>query len=262
MKTVFRLLFTGIIVTCAAVASATPTHVTVRVISKDAKFIGTSMGGMLITLRDAQTSELLTQGVTAGGTGDTKRIMTKDRRRGEALSTDDVAKFTSTLDLTEPRLVEVTAFGPLAQRQSAVSVSATQWLVPGKHVTGGDGWVLEVPGMVVDVLAPPAHLKITQVPARIEVNANVTMMCGCPIEPDGIWDAKRLEVKGLLKRNGETAGELAMAYAGTTSQFSGALTVNQPGAYDIIVYAYDVANGNTGLDRTSFVVELPALKKP
>ena len=36
---------------------AEPTDITVRVLSKDAKFVGTSMGGVRITLRDAETGE-------------------------------------------------------------------------------------------------------------------------------------------------------------------------------------------------------------
>jgi hypothetical protein len=36
-----------------AVASAEPTEIIVRVLAKDSKFVGTSMGGMRIILRDA-----------------------------------------------------------------------------------------------------------------------------------------------------------------------------------------------------------------
>ena len=38
-----------------AVASAEPTEIIVRVLAKDSKFVGTSMGGMRIILRDAHT---------------------------------------------------------------------------------------------------------------------------------------------------------------------------------------------------------------
>ena len=54
----------------------------IRVLGKDSKFIGTSMGGMRITLRDVHTGELLTS-VTVGGTGDTEQIMQpRGGRRG------------------------------------------------------------------------------------------------------------------------------------------------------------------------------------
>ena len=51
------------------------TQITVKVRTKDAKFLGTSMGGALVTLRDEQTGELLSKGVTQGSTGDTEHIL-------------------------------------------------------------------------------------------------------------------------------------------------------------------------------------------
>src|SRR5680860_1561305 len=56
-------------------ASAEPTDITVRVLGKDSKFVGSSMGGARVIVRDADTGEILAQGVTEGSTGDTKRIM-------------------------------------------------------------------------------------------------------------------------------------------------------------------------------------------
>jgi hypothetical protein len=250
-----RIFLAAFGVTVFALPSqAEPTHITLRVISKDAKFIGTSMGGVLITIRDAQTGELLAQGTTQGSTGDTGRIMKQDRKRGVPLSTEDAAKFSTTLDLNEPRLVEVTATGPLAQRQSAGRVSATQWIVPGKHLTGGDGWLLEMPGFVVDVVAPPAHVSFGGAPQRVELRANVVMMCGCPTEPGGLWDASRYEVRAMVKRNGTRISDVPFTYAGTTSQFAGVLSADQPGTYEAVVYAYDPHTGNTGLDMTTFIV--------
>lgn len=238
----------------AGAALAKPTEITVRAISKDAKFIGSTMGGVRITLHDVETGELLASGVTAGSTGDTKRLVEQPRKRGTPLSDPKSAKFTATLDLDRPRLVEVKAHGPLAQRQSAITVSSTQWVVPGKHVTGGDAWMLEMPGFVVDVLAPPAHVKIKGAPQKISLKANVTMMCGCPIEPGGKWDAKTYEVAALLTRNGKPAKTVPLAYAGKKSQFAAELEVKEKGVYEATVYAYDPANGNTGLDRVTFII--------
>lgn len=238
----------------AGPAAAAPTEVTVRVISKGGKFVGTSMGGVLVTIRDADTGELLAKGTTEGSTGDTARIMTEARAPAAVLSTEGAAAFTATLEIAAPRLIEVTAFGPLGQRQSANRVSATQWIVPGKHVTGGDGLLLTLPGFVVDVLDPPAHVKLTGAPQSVTLRANVTMMCGCPVTPGGLWDADAYEVKALIARDGEPYGETALAYAGSASQFAGELALDEPGAYEAVVYAYDPANGNTGLDAVTFVV--------
>lgn len=145
-------------------------------LSRDAKFVGTTMGGTHVLIRDAQTGAVLAEGLTQGGTGDTERIMKRDRKRGVPISTEDAAKFEAVVELKEPRLLEVVAFGPVAQRQAAVRVSSSQWVVPGRHLTGGDGWVLELPGLVVDVLAPPAHMALAGVPRAVELRANVVMM--------------------------------------------------------------------------------------
>src|SRR5665648_93926 len=84
------------------------------------------------------------------------------------------------------------AYGPLAQPQAAHRVVSSQWVIPGRGHTGGDGWVVELPGFVVDVLAPPAHVKLKGV-SKVDVRANVVMMCGCPIEPGALWDGDKYE---------------------------------------------------------------------
>jgi hypothetical protein len=239
----------------ASLAAAERTEITVRVLAKGAKFVGSSMGGVTITIRDAVTGELLATGVTRG-TGNTRAIMTQEHKRGTAVSTPDAAKFSAALELEEPRLVEISAHGPRAQQQAAARASVTQWLVPGRHVTGGDGVVLELPGFVVDVLAPGAHASVKPgKPGKVRVNANVRLMCGCPITPGGLWDASKYTVQARVQRDGKLIGEVPLRYAGKTSQFTATIDARQPGTYLVAVYAYDPKNGNTGLDMTSFVVE-------
>ena len=111
-----------------------------------------------------------------------------------------------------------------------------------------------MPGFAVDVLAPPAHVKLPAATKSVPITANVMMMCGCPIEPKGIWDAEAYTVKAVVKRDGDPWKSLDLAYAGSPSQFAGTLDIDGPGIYDVLVYAHDPANGNTGLDRTTFIV--------
>ena len=66
----------------AGVSGAAETRVMVRARTKDAKFIGTSMGGALVVIRKADTGEVLASGLTSGGTGDTRRIMNDPHVRG------------------------------------------------------------------------------------------------------------------------------------------------------------------------------------
>ncbi|HET7319264.1 MAG TPA: hypothetical protein VFK23_09025 [Nitrospirota bacterium] len=254
MKLNVMVLVLFIFVAAAASAQAVQTQITVRVKSKDAKFVGTSMGGALITIRNVQTGELLAKGYTSGGTGNTARIMKTPVSRGMTLSDESAAAYATTIDFDEPTLIEVTAYGPFAGLQSANRVSATQWVVPGKHITGGDGFLLELPGFVVNVEAPSAHSTLAGTPKAVTIRANITMMCGCPITPGGIWDASKIEVAALLSRNGQRTGVLPLQYAGTPNQFTGTWTIQEAGTYEAVVYAYDASNGNTGLDRVTFMV--------
>jgi len=128
-------------------------------------------------------------------------------------------------------------------------------VVPGRHLSAGDGWVIELPGFVVNILAPPARVANLEDAANVSVSAQVVMMCGCPVTPGGLWDATQYEVGMLVSREGEETIDVAMTHAGTGSRFSGELPVSDTGLYDISVYAYDPRTGNTGLDRTTIIVD-------
>jgi hypothetical protein len=143
----------------------------------------------------------------------------------------------------------------MANLQGANKVSATQWVVPGKHITAGDAWLMILPGFMVDVLAPPAHTRLDGPERTLKIEANVTMMCGCPLTPGGPWDADKMEVAALLKKDGQEMDLLVLRYAGTPSQFEGTLEIREAGVYQATVYAYDPASGNTGLDSTTFIIE-------
>src|SRR5207237_4497026 len=115
------------------------------------------------------------------------------------LPVDEASVFTASLDLDAPRLIRVTAYGPLAAQQSANTVSLTQWIYPGKNITGGGGFLLEIPGLVVQILNPPTHFLPKTAPPDIEIRANVTMMCGCPI---GVllWNPEQFEVMAVYNQ--------------------------------------------------------------
>lgn len=235
------------------VCSAEPTRVTVHVLSKGAKFVGTSMGGVSVVVREERTGRVLAEGKTAGDTGNTALIMNTPRNTGP-ISDGQSAGFTAVVNIEEPTYVEISAYGPLAQRQSANSVSITQWLLPGKDIVEGDAILLELPGFVVDILSPPAHANPGPAPQSIPIRANITMMCGCPITPGGLWDADKYEIKALIKKDGRPAGVRDLQYAGEPSQFATQYEATEPGVYEVTVYAFDKTNGNTGLDATTFSV--------
>ena len=246
------MLMTAAVAIAPAAALAEPTDITVRVISLGGKFIGSTMGGARIILRDAQSGEILAEGRTEGTTGDTARIMTGGPRN-IAVADGKTAAFHARIDIDEPRLVEVEAYGPLAQPQSAMRVTARQWVLPGRGVTAGDGWVLEMPGLVVDMVEPAAHRR-GQAGKAVRVAVNVALMCGCPIEPGGLWDAARFDVRATVRLDGRKVAELPLPYAGHTGYFAADLKLDRPGGYVITVAAVDGRTGATGVDRSSILI--------
>lgn len=131
-----------------------------------------------------------------------------------------------------------------------MTVSSTQWVLPGKSVSGGDGWVLELPGFAITLREPlPAAVELKGGEARIPLKAKITMQCGCPITPGGIWDASKLQIAVMLEGGAKISAAMPLVYAGQPSTFDGELVIPAPGRYMVDVYAYDPSNGNTGLAR-------------
>jgi hypothetical protein len=145
----------------------------------------------------------------------------------------------------------------MTQMQAQASATQTMWVMPGKDVSGGDGWLVELPGMMVDIIAPQNHVKLPADTSEVRVEANVTLGCGCGIKPDGTWDAAGYEIGLVLYRDGKKATEIPLDYAGNTSLFGATLALEDPGVYEALVYAYDPNSGNTGLDRSTFIIQKP-----
>lgn len=247
------------------------TQIDVRVIAKFGKYLGDDIGGSLVTIHDVQTGELLARGNTSGGSG-VKTLMDISVTRAQVLTTEQASVFTATLDLDEPRLIKVTAQGPLAAQQAANTASLTQWIYPGKNLTGdsnNSGFLLEIPGLMVQILNPPTHFLPSSAPPQIEIRANVTMMCGCPIE-NAPWTPDLFEVTALIKRGEGYALEFPLAFdakapEGIPSQFSVPWPVptnetGQPEIYEITVFAFQQLTANTGVDKVTVII--PAASNP
>ncbi len=231
---------------------AEPTELKVRAIAKGAKYVGTSMGGVRIIVSDAATGQILAQGVTHGTTGDTQRLMKAELLRRAARSTPEAAAFATTLDLDEPRQVRITAQGPLGQPQAMAEVSTTVWIAPGLHVTGGDAIELELPGFAVDVIQPVAH-EVVRAPGRVELLANVVMMCGCPLEPGGLWNSEQMRFVVFVYRDGKEVARVPAEYGGQRNRFRAEIAIDEPGAYRARFVAFDPSDGNTGVDDVTFI---------
>jgi hypothetical protein len=244
-----------LILSLPLLAAAVPTPVSISVLSSDAKFVGSSMGAMQVNIRDVLTGELLASGKTLGSTGDTGLIMADERSRDEVIRTDGSARFDTELELDRPTEVSIEAFGPLAQLQSAATVSETRVLLPGKNYADGNGIILSLPGMVVDVLKPRAHLKTAQ-GTELKIEANVAKMCGCPVGETTPWPVDRYEVEVIIyAAGGERLQSLPLDYAGSNSLFHAHLPDLPAGAYEFVVTAFDPKSKDSGVDSTTVIFQ-------
>lgn len=238
-------------------AHAKETLISVSVLSHDAKFIGTSMGGVNITIRDVIKGEILAQGVTKGSTGNTNKIMAETIRRHQKLRSEGSARFDTKLDIKKPTKVEISAYGPLAQPQSARSITQQRIIIPGKNYNDSNAILLHMPGMSVDILAPQAHLKRDFDPqGKLTLRANIMKMCGCPLRDQAPWKANDYEVEALIYKNGsELIATQELQFTGNDSQFTTEISLNQPGSYEIYVTAYDPRTKDSGMDITTVILK-------
>lgn len=258
MKNNFFLLFLSLMPFLSAVSSLAkpatkPTKLVIRAKAKDAKFIGSSIGGARIVVRDALTEHILAEGFTSGSTGDTERIMKTPHSRSVALSDEETAGFSTTLELKKPTLVTIEGYAPWHQPQARIKVQTQVWLIPGKDIDG-DGIILEFPGFVINILSPQTHERIPG-EKEIALTANVVLMCGCPVTEGGLWDASQYEVQVVVERNGEENQQVPLQISDKASTFKGVLKPPNPGLYQATVYAYDPETGNTGVATTNFIVK-------
>src|SRR3546814_12745009 len=96
--------------------------------------------------------------------------------------------------------------------------TSERWLVPG--ISAGDGWVVELPGLAIEVDGASEMMA----GRAATVTAKVALMCGCPITPGGLWDAAVYVVTAELRRKGAAAERTSLAFSAAPGQFSIAIT--------------------------------------
>lgn len=243
----------------------------VRVIAQGGKFLGDDIGGAMITVRHAQTGELLANGTLSGGSGDLWALMVNPIPRTEPLPTAGASVFTAaiTAPTQMPIPLLITATGPSAGLQSAATVSATQWIVPGLTDAKGNSVVfsclLELPGLIVQVMNPPTHLNVQKLPQAVNFEVNVAMMCGCPIDnntdTDGPhtfpnpWPTNDFVVGCIIACEGQTVDQFELDFDNTANipgRYTGSWKMATPGFYTGYVYAHQLSTGNTGAGTVSF----------
>ena len=246
----FYRFFCALIFSVSAISSAQEVEIMVRAQAGDAKFIGSSIGGAKILIKDALTNEILAEGITKGSTGNTEKIMKQAQIRGKRITDDQTAGFNAKVQIAEPRFVTIEAYAPWNKKQARVKSSTQLWLLPGKDITG-EGIILKIPGFVVDIVTPQTHQSYSS--SEIKFQANIVMMCGCPITKGGLWDANQYEVNAILKSENMDTETVKMEQEGGSSNFVGKANLEK-GSYELIIQAFDPVTGNTGVDRTNFMV--------
>ena len=242
IKPIITLLIALGLLSSAAIAE--PTEVVVRVISQDAKFVGDSMGGAEVILRDAKNGQILAKGITSGGTGDTDRIMAA-KGRSPARASDTAASFRTTIDVKRPLLVRVEIKGPLGFPKTMQRATSERWLVPGQNAVVSDGWVVELPGLAVRLIDPMPVAFIRE--QKHVLTAEVQLMCGCPITPAGLWDSANYEVSAQVRQDGKLREVVLLPFSAAPGRFAASWTPKTKGKADLIIIARNRTTGNTGV---------------
>ncbi|MDQ1803037.1 hypothetical protein ACNFU2_01085 [Chryseobacterium sp. PTM-20240506] len=234
---------------------AKETRITIRAKAKDAKFIGSSLGGAYVIVRNKINNTILAEGKTSGSTGNTDLIMKAPKHRDSSIVDDATGKFLATVNIDEPTFVSIEVFSPFNHKQAQAKVSTEIWLIPGKDILG-DGIILEIPGFIIDILKPRTHqyIGLSSISGKpFQIQANIVMMCGCVIDKGGVWDSDKFETKALVNKDGKRVSEINLSLV-STNLFEGNTSISVPGNYEIIVYAFDPKTGNTGVDKINYVV--------
>ena len=249
MKRIAALIagFMMLSATCLAV----PTKLVVRVKANDAKFVGTGVGGLKVAVRDAFTGKTLATGSIEGGTGNTKILVKEPITRGKILSKGGAAKAEFVFDIDKPTKLEIEVFGPLGAGINTHREVKTTWLIPGRDIAG-DGILFNLYGLIVHPYNPKPH-EFYKVGDRIKIGAHVTPMCGCPVRPGFLWDAKAYKVSAIIYYKGKKIKEIPLKWASRISHFEGYFTPERKGTYKIYIIASDNRN-NQGVAVTSAVV--------
>jgi hypothetical protein len=232
------------------------TSILIRVQARGGKFLGPDIGFSTVTVRNAQTGQVLASGAagtTGNDSGNLSLTAGHDASSGVVLTypgpqvwyltanPGKTAFFQATFDIANPTLVEISA------QTRGIAASGTMWVEPGWQLNTEPGYIVTMPGLAVDIIAVKAAND------AFAVSAKVTMMCGCPIndqktDPKGPiqWPSSEFDVWAELRSGAlVTRGTLGLQ---ETSIYSG--SVNRPpasGNYVLAVVAVQKGESNAGI---------------
>ncbi|MBW3567865.1 MAG: hypothetical protein KY410_07915 [Proteobacteria bacterium] len=220
--------------------AATETQIEIGVLANGAKFIGDSKGGAYVIVADETTGDILAEGRTRGSTGDTERIMRGKGGRHGDISTPDDAVFRGSIALDAPRKVLITATGPLDHPESAAEAEKSLWLIPGEHLLSANRILLELSGYLIE----PVDIGIDP-DGRGIVRVSLEMLCGCPIQPGGTWDADTINKTATLLGEQGNSAPVPLRYSGEGTVYEARFDSPLPGARFVRIDLAGTRNANT-----------------
>ncbi len=233
------------------------TTIVVRVVAHGAMVLGREVGGARVTITDAATKQILATGIQQGEAGDQNQIMRTPRTMEEPIySSRPSAAFTTTLELSRPTLVEISAEGPLAYPVSIQRTTETVLLIPGHDLTN-DGIVLHLYGYLVQIERPkPGDSLIAK--DDVKLRASVRTLSGALVRPHGDWDSRKISIYGEVLIGTRIMERLQMFYSGESSSFEAPFFVptekDAPDGITLRVVATDLSTGNSGMGTATYPV--------
>jgi hypothetical protein len=246
---------------------AATTPMMIRVQANGGKFLADDIGGAEVTVRDARTGRWLDGGRVQGpDSGTLQQSYVPSASRSAVVTPGNpplvqwlvpgptTSGLTVHLPITQPTLLEVEVYGPLGGLQSAQRVVTYTWAVPGQPITQGPGFVVLLPGLIVQVQQPPTHLEYPKAPASVSFLVNVTMMCGCPIGKGLAWIPDDFAVTAAVERIGSGAPPTPVNFSliQDPSIFQGSFEMKAPGFYQAAITAVQKSTGNLGTGTVTF----------
>ena len=234
-----------------------PTTVLVRVVAQGAMVLGQEVGGARITITDVATGLILATGLQQGDAGDQNQIMRTPHMMEEPIySSRPSAAFTTTLQLRQPTVVEISAEGPLAYPASSQRTSKTLLLVPGEDLTN-DGIVLHLYGYLVHIEQPTPHEPLIA-KDDVKLRASVRTLSGSLVRPHGDWDSRKIRIYGEVLIGDRVMERLQMFYDEGSRTFEAPFFVppsgDAPDGITLRVIAADLSTGNSGMDQANYPV--------
>ena len=234
-----------------------PTTVLVRVVAHRSLVLGHDVGGARVTITDMASGQLLASGLQQGEPGDQTQIMRTPHLMDEPVySGRPAASFSTTLELTRPTLVEITAEGPLPYPKALQRASTTALLIPGRDRTS-HVMVQHLYGYLVQVEHPkPGEPLIAK--EDVMLRASVRTLSGALVRPHSDWDSRKIHIYAELLIGDRVVERLQMFYAGEKSRFEAPFFVpmskDAPDGITLRVIAADTATGNFGMGAAQYPV--------